>query len=63
MKLSEVVKFPRAYTIIETSDPRFSNYNEVKVCLIADNSLLVAVGYNIFYIDKKEATTTKVKSR
>jgi len=63
MKLSEVVKFPRAYTIVETSDPRFSSHNEVKVCLIADDSLLVAVGYNIFYINKKEATTTKIKSR
>jgi hypothetical protein len=63
MKLSEVVKFPRAYTIMETDDSRFMNYDEVKVCLVNEESLLVAVGYNIFYIDKKDATSIKVKSR
>ena len=63
MKLSDVVKFPRAYTIMETTDSRFENHNEVKVCLVCDDSILVAIGYNTFYIDKKEASLTEVRSR
>jgi hypothetical protein len=64
MKLSEVKLHPRVYNVVETSDPRFTNGGEVKVCHVSDNSLLVAIGSGLaFILNKEEAKQIKVESR
>jgi hypothetical protein len=64
MKLSEVKIYPRIYNVIETSDPRFTNGGEVKVCNINEESVLVAIGSGLaFLLTKTEASLTQVEPR
>jgi hypothetical protein len=63
MRLSEVTVYPRIYNIVETTDPRFTK-DEVKVCQVSNNSLLVAIGSGLaFIISKEEAKQIKIEPR
>lgn len=64
MKLNEVKIYPRVYNVIKTSDPRFTNGGEIKVCSVNKESVLVAVGSGLaFLLTKDEASFIQVESR
>ena len=63
MRLSEVTVYPRVYNVVETTDPRFTK-DEVKVCQVSDDSLLVAIGSGLaFVLSREEAKQIKVEPR
>lgn len=64
MRLSEVIKFPRVYNVVDAIDPRFTIGGEVKVCHVGENLLLIAIGSGLaFQLTKDEAKHIKVQSR